>query len=160
MEIVHRARPATCSSSRSGRCLPCLETLTAERPKVRPAKEDRAKKARDLTGTIRCRARALECQRVRRWWLLLEIFSNICIIDDSDEWGQWRQTVMSTRRSHFPLGSFSPKTHEKMAFTEAPSISRRPIASAGAPLALLYILRDGKISLETSTCRLTPFTHD
>lgn len=50
----------------------------------------------------------------------------------------------------------APKTHEKMAFTVAPSISRRPIASAGGPLALLNLLRDGKICLETSTCRLTP----
>lgn len=50
----------------------------------------------------------------------------------------------------------APKTHEKMAFTVAPSISRRPIASAGGPLALLNLLRDGKVCLETSTCRLTP----
>lgn len=50
-------------SSRSDRCLPCIETLAAKRPKVRPVKEDRAKKAKDLTGTIRCRARAPEWQR-------------------------------------------------------------------------------------------------
>lgn len=64
-------------SSRSGRCLPCLETLAAERPKVRPVKEDRTKKARDLTGIIRCRARAPECQRGPQVMALLEIFSNM-----------------------------------------------------------------------------------
>lgn len=58
------------------------------------------------------------------------------------------------------LGSFSPKTHEKMAFTVTSSFSRRPIASAGGPLALLYLLRDGKICLEISTCRLGTFTRD
>lgn len=58
------------------------------------------------------------------------------------------------------LGSFSPRTHEKIAFTVTSSFSRRPIASAGGPLALLYLLRDGKICLEISTCSLAPFTRD
>lgn len=50
-------------SSWSGRCLPCLETLAAERSKVRPVNEDGAKNVRDLTETTRCRSRAPECQR-------------------------------------------------------------------------------------------------